>query len=480
MASDTPPPSTPITLDAALDILRDLHARVMKRQAKPSEVRAMRHDAPLLTALAARSGSEVDQLLEQMRDVRGFAQPIDAIRVEIAHRRNHDTSTKINMGVWDQLKLKIKADGTRGGPEPTLLNAERVLRLEPVWDTRIRHNDFARAVYVDGHEIRDIDEIDAAIWLDERYGLKIPVGMVHDAMQAVGHQQAYHPVRDYLDGLEWDTDTRIDYWLAEYCGSPDKTIIRAYARRWMISAVARIMDPGCKVDTTLILKGEQGKKKSWAFRTLCGSSWFSDTVIDLRNKDAMQSLQGVWIYEFAELDSVKRADTIAVKAFLSSQSDRFRLPYARHIVSCPRQCVIVGTSNEDGFLRDPTGSRRFWPVETGAVDLDGLARARDQLWAEAVHLYRQGEQWWLTDDEEKRRVNSAHLFTEQDAWEDAILAWLVKTQSVEVRTAEVWEQALGKRNGDLTQLSQKRIGRILRDQGFERKHTRTGKVYRKL
>lgn len=479
MPSDTTAPPAPITLTAALKIIQELHDRATadESDAKPAEARAIVRNKPLIAALAAIEGPEVADLLEALRDVRGFAQPTDQIRRAIALRRNRGASKEIDMDVWGELKMKIKADGTIGGPESTLRNAECVLRLDPTWQGRLRFNQLSHVVHIDGAKVEDIDEINATIWLDDTYGLQMSTALTHDAMQAVARQDAYHPVRDYLDSLEWDTDSRIEYWLTEFCGSPDKTIVRAYARRWMISAVARAFEPGCKVDTTLILQGEQGAKKSWALQTLCGE-WFSDTVLDLRNKDAMQALQGVWIYEFAELDSVARQDTTMVKAFLSSKEDRFRLPYARNVIPWKRQCVIVGTSNETGFLKDPTGSRRFWPVQTGDIDLDGLARARDQLWAEAVHLYRKGEQWWLTKDEDGRRKKSAHLFTEEDAWRDAVLAWLVKSQRVEVTVVEVWRDALGKRQGDMKQTSQKRLARILRDDGWTMTHLRSGNVWR--
>jgi putative DNA primase/helicase len=279
--------------------------------------------------------------------------------------------------------------------------------------------------------------------------------------------------------LEWDGGKRIDHWLPLHCAAPNKTIVRAYSRRWMISAVARIMDPGCKVDTTLIMQGAQGVKKSTAFGTLCGPAWFSDTAVDLRDKDALQALQGIWVYEFAELDAVKRSEATATKAFLSSCEDRFRPAYGRNMVKYPRQCVIVGTTNETNFLRDATGSRRFWPVQVGAIDIDGLKANRDQLWAEAVAAYRAGEQWWLTDDEEKRRERSAHLFTEEDAWTEPIVEWLHRTQLDEVTTLQVWTDGLGKRKGDISQVSRKRIVAILRDLGFEKRHTKAGNIYRR-
>jgi putative DNA primase/helicase len=194
---------------------------------------------------------------------------------------------------------------------------------------------------------------------------------------------------------------------------------------WLISAVARIYRPGVKADHMLILEGEQGARKSTALKILAGEEWFTDELPDLGSKDAAIHMQGVWIVEIAELDAIGRAEVSRIKAFLTRTTDRFRPPYGRHTVEIKRQCVFAGTVNPDTYLRDETGNRRFWPIRCGDIDVEGLARDRDQLWAEAVSRFKSGAIWWLEDkdllkaarDEQDKRYQS-------DAWDGLIDRWL--------------------------------------------------------
>jgi putative DNA primase/helicase len=179
--------------------------------------------------------------------------------------------------------------------------------------------------------------------------------------------------------------------------------------------VARIYEPGCKLDTVLVLVGEQGARKSTALKTLFSAAWFADSMIDTRNKDSYMVLRGVWGYEWQEMDALKRSENTAAKAFLSSSHDTYRPSYSRNVVKVPRSTVFVGTANELD-LSDTTGSRRYWPREVGVIDLEGLARDRSQLWAEAVARYRTGEQWWLDAVAEKSRAAAAGVYEREEVW----------------------------------------------------------------
>ena len=211
-----------------------------------------------------------------------------------------------------------------------------------------------------------------------------------------------------------------------YLGAEDTPLNRAFGSRWMISAVARIMQPGAKVDHMLILEGPQGAKKSSALKALAGAEWFTDELAEIGSKDAAQQMRGIWIIEIAELDAISRAEVSRIKAFLTRTTDRYRPPYERYVVEVPRQCVFAGSVNPETYLRDETGNRRFWPVRCGRIDLDALRRDRDQLWAEAVARYRDGAIWWLDEPE-----LIADAKTEQDqryqadAWDARIDRWLV-------------------------------------------------------
>ena len=158
---------------------------------------------------------------------------------------------------------------------------------------------------------------------------------------------------------------RLEEWVITYLGAEDTPLNRAVGSRWMISGVARILQPGAKVDHMLILEGPQGAKKSSALKTLAGAEWFTDELAEIGSKDAAQQMRGIWVIEIAELDAISRAEVSRIKAFLSRTTDRYRPPYERYVVEMPRQCVFAGSVNPDTYLRDETGNRRFWPVRCG-------------------------------------------------------------------------------------------------------------------
>jgi putative DNA primase/helicase len=335
--------------------------------------------------------------------------------------------------VWKCLKVRPdKRDPKTGEIEvegsamACLSNIHTILTRDRVWVDRFAFNELTGQAELDGEPVTDADVVSVALWLDQVYLCRASNNQTHDIIANIAGERAYHPVRRYLEGLKWDGETRIDGLLVDYLGAADSSLYRAMGRKWMVSAVARALDPGCKVDQTLILKGPQGSLKSTFFAALCNDgAWFKDTPIDLRNKDALQALQGVWIYEFAELDSIRPRESTTTKAFLSSQVDSYRPPYGRAFVQSKRQCVIVGTTNEDEFLADRTGSRRFWPVEVGTIALDEVKADRDQLWAEAVAAFKSGETWWLEGDQELELIDSSSAFSQIDAWEAPISAWLL-------------------------------------------------------
>jgi putative DNA primase/helicase len=232
-----------------------------------------------------------------------------------------------------------------------------------------------------------------------------------------------HPVQAYLGALKWDRQPRIDTWLQDYLQASE--VPPGVGRRWLLSAVRRALQPGCKVDTTLILVGQQGAGKSSGMRALMPDpAWFSDTPIDMGSKDAYLAMQGVWCMEVAELSSMRARDAESIKAFLSAQVDRFRPPYGRNMVELPRGTVFVGTTNEQEFLDDPSGARRFWPVKVGRIDVLAITRDRDQLWAEAAHACSRGEPHWLTRDESTELADMQEQYQRTDPWTGRVAEWL--------------------------------------------------------
>src|SRR6185312_14122467 len=228
------------------------------------------------------------------------------------------------------------------------------------------------------------------------------------------------PIRSYLESLRWDGIERLDSWLCTYLGVEDTTYAWAVGARWLISAVARIYRPGVKADCCLILEGPQGTRKSTALKTLAGP-YFTDELADLGSKDSALQTRGVWIIELSELDTLSRSEVGRIKAFMSRTTDRFRPPYGKRLIESPRQCVFAGTVNHSTYLRDDTGARRFWPVVCGCIDIEQLARDRDQLWAEAKARFDQGSVWWL-DTAALTAVaaqEQAHRF-ESDPWQELV------------------------------------------------------------
>ena len=227
------------------------------------------------------------------------------------------------------------------------------------------------------------------------------MNLIHSASRAVAFRNKQHVVKNFLERTIWDGCPRLDTFPSIYLGAKDTFYNRTVIKRFLISAVARAFKPGSKVDTCLILEGPQGGFKSTFIKVLfmC-PQWVNDTPLDLKSKDAYIGLQGKWAIELAELDSLSSADTGRVKAFLSIERDTFRAPYERGTHEYPRSCVFVGTCNESAYLQDVTGGRRFWPLTVGNIDLIALVQDREQIWAEAVHYYKQGEPWHLTFEEE--------------------------------------------------------------------------------
>jgi predicted P-loop ATPase len=322
------------------------------------------------------------------------------------------------------------ADGFVRGDARQILKGhpENIRRAVQQLGVVLRLNQFSVQTDVaglDGHgpELNDAGAVRLRLLIHETYGFLPTQELFEQVLIDMAHTNRFHPVREYLDGLNWDGRERLGIWLPYYLGSEKSEYVETVGRAFFIALVARILNPGCKQDYMLILEGPQGALKSMACEAIAGN-WFSDNLPDVRDsKDLSQHLQGKWLIEIGELSALGRAETTTLKAFITRRTERYRPSYGRREVIQPRQCVFVGTTNADCYLKDSTGGRRFWPIKVNYVDLEALRADRDQLFAEAVHLFKAGAKWWPDRDFEAK-----HIKPEQDAryvadpWQEKIAA----------------------------------------------------------
>jgi putative DNA primase/helicase len=346
--------------------------------------------------------------------------------------------------------------------KPTVHNAVLYLSNHQSWDGVLGYDTFSETVVKlkappyaggDAGEWSELDDHRLLLWFSRRIG-ELGTESIQKAVQLAAHRNEINPLKARLDGLRHDGKRRIATWMIDYLGAGVQTLreeIAAAERastkdpvaihqlqaeiertlrylelagtKWMVGAVARVFQPGCRFDHMLILEGGQGAKKSTTVEIL-GGEWYTDARLNFADKDSLLIVQGRWIIEMAELEGMNKAETSETKKFLTQHVDLFRPPYGRKLVKYPRRCVFAGTVNLDAYLKDDSGNRRFWPVRVTAIDAEALRRDVDQLWAEAVALYKAGTPWWVPPEE-------SHFFAEQqeqrfavDAWEDLVLDYL--------------------------------------------------------
>lgn len=392
---------------------------------------------------------------------------------------------------------RLELDRTKTGkPTDTLNNA--ILILSNAVDSEVfAYNDFTnRDVYgvstpwgsKAGEALTDRDEAHIKMYISDRYQYEPSGSRIRDAVTFIADNNKFHPVKQYLEKLKWDGVPRIDTWLRDYLGAEEnEDYLKAVSRKVLCAMIARIYNPGVKFDYVLILEGIQGRGKSTAIRHLAGDKWFCDDDIDLRNmKDTVLLMWGKWVIELGELSAMHRAEINSLKAFITRSTDNIRAPFGRRTEDFPRQCIFIGSTNNQEYLKDETGNRRFWPVKINGYDLKakGLLEMRDQLLAEAKVAYESGEALYLDNELAQERATEAQ---EQrmvlDVNEERFANWIQNFENNENAKKELDLAALSisslldssygpfPRNGNLPTPTPHAVGRLLRKFGWELKQT---------
>ncbi len=349
----------------------------------------------------------------------------EAVRQELAMTKLRELSSK-----WDDIDdddadwLKQLTITSKGSFETTIDNVCLVMLHDPELKDKYYYDEFRERPIVSGdlpwqklgarttESWSDSDDAGLRRHLEKHYDIDSPA-KIRDAVELAMLEHKRHPVREYLESLKWDGLARADTLLIDYLGAEDSEYTRQVTRKSLLGAVARIFKPGCKHDHMLVLVGPQGCRKSTTLMKL-GRTWFSDSLYTLSGKDAYEQLQGYWIIEMGEMAATRKAELEQIKQFVSKQTDSYRAAYARRTQDHPRQCAFFGTTNDEEFLRDPTGGRRFWPVNVtnlGRERADEITpQVVDQVWAEIVVKYKTGEEWYLPENVEAvaRKVQEEH------------------------------------------------------------------------
>lgn len=352
---------------------------------------------PSYTAMMdfAAHDDEVRKLMHKEREL-SCAEDFKGIIVEDYEEENSD---------WI---LELNCD-SKGNNLPTIDNCLKILKNDKRLKGRIAYNTFTQRHTATGRlpwnekncerEWTDTDDAGLRHYIESMYGIKSRTA-VADGWSLVSKSNEYNPVFDYLEGLVWDGKNRVETYFIDYLGAENCEYVRAVTRKMLAAAAARIFIPGVKYDNVVVLVGSQGVGKSYSISRL-GKNWFSDTLTTVQGKEAYEQLQGVWIVEIAELSALRKSEVEAIKQFISKSEDTYRAAYAHHTETRKRQCVFAGTTNRREFLRDETGNRRFLPIdvnpEKASKDIftELTDYEVDQIWAEAVQIYRNGEKLYM-------------------------------------------------------------------------------------
>jgi len=389
---------------------------------------------------------------------------------------------------WEKLLDWNKKDGVNTTPKITFNNIEVMLKNIIEIKDKFVYNAFNERLEIKGHvpwennrinrynAINDREIESIRLFISRKMKAQFTSNDMWKAVDLVAAANVYHPIKDVLEEYKWDGTPRIDTWLTKYCGAPDTELVRVMGRKVLLAMIARVYSPGCKFDYVLVLEGKQGIGKSTTCEIL-GGEWFGDAPIDPKDKDCIPYIHSKWVIELSEMITSRKTEADRLKNFISRREDDVRLPYARARNRFPRQCIFIGTINPDGvgYLNDPTGNRRFWPVHCTSFDLDGLKRDREQLLAEAVQEYKKGETLMLPHALQKEAEAEANERLSKDPWEWIISEYLqTQPDKTEITTQHIFCDILGGAKQKMTTGDLRRIADALKRLGWVRRKTIDG------
>lgn len=337
----------------------------------------------------------------------------------------------------DEWKSNLEFNKKTGAILQTIENIVTILRYDPLLSGVLATNDMEHSLVarkstpwrtvIGDEQWTDTDDANLRLYVEREYGVT-GKDKIFDAVNVVAGENSFHPVREYLDSCTWDGVPRVETLLVDYLGAEDTPYTRAVTRKTLVAAVSRIYHPGCKFDYMLTIRGRQGLGKSALIAKL-GGKWFSDTFSTIQGKEAYEQVMGVWIMEVGELAGMRKAEAETIKLYISKQTDRFRPAYGRRMQEFPRQCIFIGTTNENQFLRDTTGNRRFWVVDTPNEPTHDMWEELTppvirMIWAEAVEMFKNGEELYLPRELEKTAREVQSLYEEENPKAGLVSAYL--------------------------------------------------------
>lgn len=394
----------------------------------------------------------------------GEAQRIIA-KLRLVQGKAHDpeeTITPEECGIDPNEAWKAKLISRLGkNGEPVYLcrvhNLMLILDHDSYWAGRLRFDEFRNGIVDRGDEWTDAALIELKAWLESTWiEGEVKTSVVREAVEGVAARHSFHPVREWLAGLHWDGTERIPTLFSDHCGAVQTPYTAAVSRSLFVSAVARALKPGCKVDTMVVFEGAQGIGKSKLVQAIFGPQWHCDITQEPGTLDFYQNLRGKWVGEFSELSAMGKADQNKVKQALTQTQDTYRASYGHYSRTYPRQFIFVGNTNKTEYLADETGARRYLPIECTEINPDAVEAVRDQLWAEAGHRFLAGETWWEIPDSEREQERRYQT----DSWQEIIQPWLTGKQKVLI--SEVLSDALLIKAERHDRSAQTRVGNILR------------------